>query len=81
MLFYLTKSTLTQMNLAAIKGNHVNLDTETVVTLGTLVKLGTLVTLGTLATLGTQEKRETLEIAKIFLIEEVLRLIEIKVVI
>ena len=69
MLFYLTKSTLTQMNLAAIKGNHVNLDTETVVTLGTLV------------TLGTQETRETLEIAKIFLIAEVLRLIEIKVVI
>ncbi len=65
----------TKKNLAAIKGNHVNLDTETVVTLGTLV------TLGTFLTLGTQETRETLETAKNFSIAEVLRLIEIKVVI
>ena len=64
MLFYLTKSNLTQMNLAAIKGNHVNLDTETVVTLGTLEA-------GTLETLGT---------VKIVTITEILRLIKIKVV-
>ena len=52
------------MKLAAIKGNHVNRDTEKIVTLGTLEA-------GTLETLGT---------VKIFTITEILRLIKIKVV-
>lgn len=55
------------MKLAAIKGNHVNMDTEKLVTLGT-------------RKLGTQETLETLGTAKIFTITEVLSLIKIKVV-
>lgn len=67
-LFYLTKLPLVKMNWAAIKGIHVNPDTETIVT-------ETIVTLGTIVTLAT------LETAKIFTIAEVLMLIRTKVVI
>jgi len=67
MMFYPKKSPQIQMNVAAIKGNIVNLDTEKLVKLGTLEILET----GKLETLGT---------AKIFTIAEVLRLIKIKVV-
>ena len=64
MMSYPKKSFQIQMKLAAIKGNHVNRDTEKIVTLGTLEA-------GTLETLGT---------VKIVTITEILRLIKIKVV-
>lgn len=69
-LFY---QTLLKMKWAAIKGIHVNQDTETIVTETFVTE--TIVTLGTIVILAT------LETAKIITIAEVLMLIRTRVVI